>query len=337
MGKSDKLVGVIGGMGPDATVDFMSLVLAATPASGDQDHVHMIVEQNPRIPCRQLALRGEGESPGPAIASMAARLEAAGADFLVMPCNTAHAWQVEIVAAISIPFISIVDESVTAAMSQCGEGDGIGLMASSGDQDHVHMIVEQNPRIPCRQLALRGEGESPGPAIASMAARLEAAGADFLVMPCNTAHAWQVEIVAAISIPFISIVDESVTAAMSQCGEGDGIGLMATPGCFSTGLYQDAIRANNRSVIEQTPDELAETMNLIDRIKGGDKSADVSDALRSLAQSLLVRGAKVLIAACTELPLVLDASMFDVGFVSSTHVLATRTVALARGDVPLNQ
>lgn len=239
MGESDKLVGVIGGMGPDATVDFMSLVLAATPASGDQDH--------------------------------------------------------------------------------------------------VHMIVEQNPRIPCRQLALRGEGESPGPAIASVAARLEAAGADFLVMPCNTAHAWQAEIVAAISIPFISIVDESVAAAMSQCGEGDGIGLMATPGCFSSGLYQDAIRANKRSVIEQTPDELAATMSLIALIKGGDRSAEVSNGLRVLAQSLLTRGAKVLIAACTELPLVLDASMFDVGFVSSTNVLATKTVALARGEISLDQ
>ncbi len=96
MAENDKLVGIIGGMGPDATVDFMSRVLKATPASKDQDHVRMVVEHNPRIPSRQLAMRGEGEDPGRVIAAMAARLESVGADFIVMPCNLAHAWQGDI-------------------------------------------------------------------------------------------------------------------------------------------------------------------------------------------------------------------------------------------------
>ncbi len=235
---SDKLVGVIGGMGPGATVDFMSLVLGATPAAKDQDH--------------------------------------------------------------------------------------------------VRLLVEQNPQVPSRQQALSGEGESPGPILATMAARLEAAGADFLVMPCNTAHAWQSDIVAAISIPFISIVDESVAAALSRSGDDGAVGLMTTPGCFAAGLYQDAIGANNRSVIEQTPEEMAETISLVDRIKSGDTSADVSNGLRALADALIQRGARILIAACTEIPLALDSSMFDVEFVSTTHVLATKTVALARGDSPLD-
>lgn len=213
----------------------------------------------------------------------------------------------------------------------------IAATPASEDQDHVRMVVEHNPRIPCRQLALRGEGESPGPVLATLASRLEAAGADFLVMPCNTAHAWQSDIVAAIRIPFISIVDESVATATSASGDDGAIGLMATPGCFGAGLYQDAIRANHRSLIMQTPQEQAETMSLVARIKAGDKSAEVSNGLRALAESLLSRGANVLIAACTELPLVLHASMFDVAFVSTTEVLATKTVALALGDAALNQ
>lgn len=238
MAGSDKLVGVIGGMGPSATVDFMSLVLRATPA----------------------------------------------------------------------------DE----------------------DQDHVRMLVEHNPGVPSRQLAISGGGENPGPVIASMASRLEAAGVDFLVMPCNTAHAWQSDILAATSIPFISIVDESVASAMSRSDDNSAIGLMATPGCFAAGLYQDAIGANNRPVITQTDEEMAATINLVDSIKSGDTSAEVSDGLRALADALINRGARIIIAACTEIPLVLDASMFDVAFVSTTNVLATKTVALARGDIPLN-
>ena len=125
MAEKDKLVGIIGGMGPDATVDFMSRVLQATPASTDQDHVRMVIENNPRIPSRQLAMRGEGQDPGPAIAAIAARLEVAGAEFLVMPCNLAHAWQSDIEAASSIPFVSIVDASVQSALDRSDDGSAV--------------------------------------------------------------------------------------------------------------------------------------------------------------------------------------------------------------------
>ena len=82
------LVGVLGGMGPDATVDFMAKVIAMTPAQGDQDHVHMIVDHNPAVPNRQAAILGDGEDPAPVLVEMAERLASAGADFLVIPCNT---------------------------------------------------------------------------------------------------------------------------------------------------------------------------------------------------------------------------------------------------------
>jgi len=198
------------------------------------------------------------------------------------------------------------------------------------DQDHVRMLIEQNPHIPSRQLAMRGEGENPGPVIAAMAARLEAAGADFLVMPCNLAHAWQSDIQATVSIPFVSIIDVSVKSALDRSDDDGAVGLLTTPGCFAAGLYQRALADVGRPVIVQTPDELDETLSLVEKIKGGDKSHDVATGLRLLAEKLIARGAKVLIAACTEFPLVLDESMFDVGYVSSTDELARKTVALAR-------
>lgn len=203
------------------------------------------------------------------------------------------------------------------------------------DQDHVRMLVDQNPRIPSRQLALRGEGEDPGPVIAEMARRLEAGGAEFLVMPCNAAHAWKDDIVAAARIPFISIIDESVSKAL-QCVPGDGaVGLLTTPGCFKAGLYQRALSAADRAVVLQSPEELAEAMSFIDRIKGGDKSESVARGVCELAERLVHRGAKTIIAACTELPLVLQQSMIAVPLISSTDVLAERTVALALAQEPL--
>jgi aspartate racemase len=229
-------------------------------------------------------------------------------------------------------------DRVVGVIGGMGPGATIDFMSrvlaatpASKDQDHVRMVVENNPRIPSRQLAMRGEGENPGPAIAAIAARLEAAGADFLVMPCNLAHAWQGDIVSATRIPFVSIIEVTVQSALGRSGDDSAIGLMTTPGCFKAGLYQRALADAGRPVIAQTPDELAETMTLVEKIKAGDRSQVVTKGLRNLANALIGRGAKVLVAACTELPLVLDESMFDLAFVSSTDVLAKKTVALVLG------
>lgn len=199
---------------------------------------------------------------------------------------------------------------------------------SAADQDHVRMLVDHNPRIPSRQKAMRGEGANPGPVLADMAAGLETGGADFIVMPCNAAHAWQDDIIAATRIPFVSIVEESVRAARER-GIGGPVGVLTTPGCLTAGLYQEALA--DVDVVLQKPDELGDAMALIDQIKAGDQSETVSSGLRALADRLVARGAAVLIAACTELPLVLDASMFDVPLVASTDVLAEKTVSLALG------
>jgi len=160
---------------------------------------------------------------------------------------------------------------------------------------------------------------------------MEAMGAEFLVMPCNLAHAWQSDIEAAISIPFISIVEESVQSALDRSGDDSAVGLMTTPGCFTAGLYQQALAATGRPVITQTPEELSEAMSFVEQIKSGNQSQEIASGLRALADKLVDRGAKVLIAACTEFPLVLDESMFDVAFISSTDMLARKTVAIALG------
>ena len=121
-------VGVLGGMGPEATVDFAARVVAMTPAKTDQDHVRMIVDNDPSIPSRQEAILRGGADPGPAMAAMATRLQAAGADFLVMPCNTAHAFSKSVSGAVSIPLLSIVDVTVAA----CRQYSVLGLLATEG-------------------------------------------------------------------------------------------------------------------------------------------------------------------------------------------------------------
>ena len=227
---ADKTVGVIGGMGPDATVDFMAKVIAATPASKDQDHVHLLVDQNPKVPNRQATQAGDGEDPGPAMAAMAIGLEQAGADFLVMPCNMAHVFAQPIRSAVSIPLVSIID------------------------------------------------------------------------------------------------------AVVDACREYGVIGVLTTRGCRDAGIYQAAFATAGLEAVLQDEAEVVELMRLVTAIKAGDQGEPVARGMQSLAEALVGRGAKAIIAACTEIPLVLTPDMLDVPLVSSTDVLAEATVAIATGE-----
>jgi aspartate racemase len=123
-------VGVVGGMGPAATVDFLERIIAATPAVHDQDHLHVLVDCNPAVPDRTAYLRSEGPDPRPALIAMAKQLEQAGADFLVMPCNTAHAFADDIRAQVTIP---LVDWPSTVADAVAAAGiTEVGILASTG-------------------------------------------------------------------------------------------------------------------------------------------------------------------------------------------------------------
>src|SRR5882757_9645358 len=126
-----RVVGIIGGMGPEATVDLMRRVLAKTAAHDDQDHIHLIVESNPKIPSRIAHLiEGTGADPTPELIRIAANLQRAGADALAIPCNTAHAYAHSIRRAVNIPLLDMVTLSVDQiALSR--RAARVGLLAST--------------------------------------------------------------------------------------------------------------------------------------------------------------------------------------------------------------
>lgn len=123
------LVGVLGGMGPLATLDFLHKVLAATPAQRDQDHVPMIVSSIPQVPDRTAAFRGEGESPVPALRACGERLAAAGVGLVVLPCNTAHLWFDVLQSALQLPMLHLADTAL-AELARRAPGARVGLLAT---------------------------------------------------------------------------------------------------------------------------------------------------------------------------------------------------------------
>ena len=108
-----KLLGVIGGMGPGATHYFLKICCDLTQAESDQDHIPVVTYSNTLIPDRTTALLSNQRDPVTnALIKTAQSIEKLGVDYLVMPCNTAHAWFDEISGAISTPFINMVDETI---------------------------------------------------------------------------------------------------------------------------------------------------------------------------------------------------------------------------------
>jgi aspartate racemase len=203
------------------------------------------------------------------------------------------------------------------------------LTAAEHEQDNLRLIVDSNPALPNRHAAIRGEGPSPGPLLAEMARGLERAGAELLVMPCNTAHAFQAEIEAATPLPFLSMTGAVLAEVERAHPQARRIGLLAADGCLDAGLYQTALADRGREAV--VPDAAAQQrlMQLIFRIKRGEVGAEVRAAVAAIAQGLIDAGAQVLIAGCTEVPLALRPDEVSAPLINSTQVLARAAIERA--------
>lgn len=195
------------------------------------------------------------------------------------------------------------------------------------DQDHFRILIDNNPRLPDRNAAIAGRGPSPGPHLAESARGLERAGADFLVIACNTAHAFASNIEGAVSIPLVSMIDATADAAIAN--KPMRVGVLAADGCRRAGLYQRAFAERDVEALFLADDKQQEFMQLIYRIKAGDVGDATQRAMERLAGNLTARGAQAVVAACTEVPLVLDADTLATPVINSTDALVARAIAFA--------
>lgn len=183
-------------MGPEATILLMQRVLDAVPARDDSDHVPLIVHQNCQMPSRIAALiEGTGADPAPVLAQMARDLQAAGAQLLAMPCNTAHHYAAAITGACDLPLLNMIE--LTAAHLAARGARRIGVLASPAvritavfDRPLARQGLEPvYPRDDAPLLALIRvvkAGQTADPAIlAAEAEALAARGCDHLLVACT--------------------------------------------------------------------------------------------------------------------------------------------------------
>lgn len=207
----------------------------------------------------------------------------------------------------------------------------VGLTEAERDQDHVDMVVLNHATIPDRTEFVLGRSDAdPGPVLARDARRLEDFGVSFLVMPCNTAHYFTKQVMDAVSVPFVSIIDTTVAAARERVPGLTTVGLLATAGTAASGVYQDAFAAHGVSTLVPTEaDQELVSQIIYEQVKAG-RPADV-ETFRAVAGRLVGRGASVVVLGCTELSVVaVDHDLLtDPVFLDSMDQLARATILRA--------
>lgn len=128
----EKIIGILGGMGPEATAELFCRIIRATPAKKDQSHLRVIIDNNPKIPDRTEAIVSGGPSPLPAIVKTAKNLEKAGADFVVMPCNTAHYYFEDLKKSIGLPVLNMIELTAEAIKKGFPNTKKVGIIATTG-------------------------------------------------------------------------------------------------------------------------------------------------------------------------------------------------------------
>jgi len=207
------------------------------------------------------------------------------------------------------------------------------------DQEHVKLVVEQNPQIPDRTDYLLGDGVDPTIALYSTCKKLEADDADLIVIPCNTAHAFIERIAPHLSIPIVNMLFETVEYVRTTFAEPPLVGLLATSGTVKSGVYHDAVAKAGLTLLVPDPENQALVMEAIygeQGVKAGFTAGTCVDDLRRARASRVSRGAEVIILGCTELPLLIAQNdAFPVA--GKTVVVVDPTEILARKCVSLCQ
>ena len=206
---------------------------------------------------------------------------------------------------------------------------------ASCDQEHIPMIIDSNTRIPDRTAAIKGEGASPVTELIKSAKRLQEAGADFLIIPCNTAHHFIPDIEKEISIPIVDMMKE--TADLLKAKGVKCAAVLATEGTYLSGRYDRVLGEKGIEALNPSPGEQKVLMSLIyDYIKSGITEVErlPRQQIEELVEGLRSRGAEAILLACTELPLafaIMD--MYDDNCVDPTLVLAEAAIREAGGKI----
>ena len=205
------------------------------------------------------------------------------------------------------------------------------------DQEHLRVIVDSNPKIPDRPAAIIGKGESPVPALIEGCRFLQLASADFIIIPCVTAHFFLEEIRREVRLPILSILDVVTETIVREHPQMTTVGLLAISATVNSGLFQKRLAADNIQTL--VPDETGQSTVMaavadIKKTRPTRSRAQITADLIATAEGLVSRGARGIVAGCTEIPLTLKPEHLAVAYFDALTMLA-RAAIFEAGRTPL--
>ncbi len=210
---------------------------------------------------------------------------------------------------------------------------------ASRDQEHLHIIVDCDPSVPDRTAAIVGDGPSPLPQLVAMARRLRAAGADVLVIACNTAHYYYEALVESVGGTVVHMPREAARALRQLAPGAERAGILATTGTVLSRVYHGALAEFGFDALvpsESSQERLMEAIYGPQGIKAGNVGQFPRAIILEVALQLIDRGAQGLVLGCTEIPLVVAPRDFPVPTVDATEA-AARAVVEEALSIPLRE
>jgi aspartate racemase len=197
------------------------------------------------------------------------------------------------------------------------------------DQEHLRVIIDSNPKIPDRPAAIIGKGESPVPALIQGCRCLQLAGADFIIIPCVTAHFFLEEIRQGVRLPILSILDVVTENIVREYPQVTIVGLLAITTTINSGLFQKRLAADNIQTL--VPDETGQSTVMaavadIKKTQPTRSRAKITADLIATAEDLVSRGARGIVAGCTEIPLALKPEHLAVPYFDALTILARAAI-----------
>jgi len=216
-------------------------------------------------------------------------------------------------------------------------GKIIANTPAAKDQDHLRVVIDSNPKVPDRTAAILRGGKSPVPAMRAGIEALKRAGADFVVIPCVSAHFFLDELHRAAALPILSMFDVAAEHIRQHHAHIRKIGMLATTGTLQGGRFRERLEVSGIETLVPAGPDQERVMMAIYEVKGapgGRSRAAIAAEIRDIADRMIQRGAEAVVAGCTEIPLVLKTGELGVPVFDTLALLARAAIAAA-GRTPV--
>lgn len=201
------------------------------------------------------------------------------------------------------------------------------------DEDHLRIIIDNNPHMPSRLDAILADGPSPAMDMIETARNLERAGADFIIIGANTAHWFYDEVQAGVNVPVLHIIKETIQWTVNIMPTITKIGILATTGTVKTKMYDKAYEAEGIQVVTPNDRDQDRIMQLIFDFKYGKDVMKIRQQIALIVDSLVTDGVQAVVMGCTEIPLILAGYQSPVLLIDPNQIIAEVAIKRAKGFI----